>query len=333
MWDNIFKLVTKATSVSPVYTKTSCIAYKQSMSICSVCRDVCPHEAISFLRGKEVQIDEIDCTGCGICVQSCPSQALEPKVNYQTEVPLKCSQVKGGAQTTHCLGRLSATDLLRLAGRKDTVHLVRSDCAGCKIGTERVPELLDETINTAKKLATLKQRDVNINVQILERFDATDNPERISRRDLLRGGFKGIQHTAADMLAPLDPGGDEEKTLPREMQRQFRMIESSQPEADAMVPWSMPRVADGCVMCPMCTKACPTEAFRRDFEPKDKEAGGSVLILEPEKCNGCNACVKVCPTKVITLDEEVSWGELTAGEQEAYYKEPHLKFDPKTVSR
>lgn len=332
MWDNIFKFVAKATTVSPVYTKTNCIAFKQSMSICHACKDACPHDAISFKRGKEVQIDDVDCTGCGICVQACPSQALEPKLTYNSEVPLKCSQVKGGAQTVQCLGRLSATDILRLAGRKDNVTLVRSDCAGCKIGTEVIPELIEETISKAQTLAKIKEREVSVKVQILEKFDAADNPERISRRDLLRGGFKGLQTTASDMLAPLDPGGDEEKILPREMQRQYRIIQSSQPEAEALVPWVLPRVADGCVMCPMCTKACPTDAFKRDYEPKDKE-GGSVLMLEPEKCNGCNACVTACPVKVISLDEEVTWGELSGGPLEAFYKPPYLKSDSKTVSR
>jgi ferredoxin len=47
-----------------------------------------------------------------------------------------------------------------------------------------------------------------------------------------------------------------------------------------------------------------------------------VLMLEPERCNGCNACVKACPVKVISLDETVSWGELSGGKEEAFYKDP-----------
>jgi len=332
MWDNLFKFVIKATNVNPVYTKEHCIAFNQSMSICSECKKACPHDAITFLRGKEVKIDEVDCTGCGICVQVCPSQALEPKHSYQSEVPIKCSQVKGGAQTVQCLGQLSPTDMLRLAGSKNTLTMVRSDCEGCKIGTERIPEFLEENIVKAKALAKVKDREISAKVQILEKFDAADNPERMSRRDLLRGGFKGLQTTASDMLAPLDPGGEEEKTLPREMQRQYRIIQSSQPEQEELVPWVLPRVDDGCVMCPMCTKACPTDAFQRDYHPKDKE-GGSVLMLEPEKCNGCNACVTACPTKVITLDDKVTWGELSNGPLEAFYKPPYIKSIDGSVSR
>lgn len=330
MWDSIFKFVIKSSSLQPVYTKEHCIAFNQSMSACKVCKEICPHEAISFKRGKEVQIDDIDCTGCGLCVQMCPSQALETKLAYQTEVPLKCSQVKGSAQSVQCLGRLSSTDLLRLAGRKSKVTLVRNDCADCKIGTEATIEELEKSKDKARVLAKLKEREIDIEVLVEEKYDATDNPAKISRRDLLRGGLKNLQATAADALAPLDPGGDEEKTLPKEMQRHYRIIESSQPEKDDLIPWVLPRVADGCVMCPVCTKACPTGAFKREFHPEHKE--GSILMLEPEKCNGCNACVKMCPTKVISLDDQITWGELSGGIQEAFYKPPYQKKD-ENISR
>ncbi len=72
-------------------------------------------------------------------------------------------------------------------------------------------------------------------------------------------------------------------------------------------------------MCPVCTNVCPTDAFRRELTPV-KEGGGGVLKLEPERCNGCNACVRSCPVKVITLDDEVRYGELSGGTQEVYRK-------------
>ena len=72
-------------------------------------------------------------------------------------------------------------------------------------------------------------------------------------------------------------------------------------------------------MCPVCTNVCPTGAFHRELEPV--QVGGGVLKLEPERCNGCNACVTSCPVKVISLDEEVTWAELSSGTQEVYQKE------------
>ena len=47
---------------------------------------------------------------------------------------------------------------------------------------------------------------------------------------------------------------------------------------------------------------------------------------------GCNACAASCPVKVITLDDTVTWEELSAGTLPAYRKNP--KDEPKgAVSR
>ena len=42
---------------------------------CGVCIDVCPLEAISLNDGIAV-IDEDTCTECGLCVDECPSDAI-----------------------------------------------------------------------------------------------------------------------------------------------------------------------------------------------------------------------------------------------------------------
>ncbi len=317
MFENLLNFIVKASSLQPSYTKEHCLAYKQSTAACSICREVCPHEAISFKRGKEVVIDDIDCSGCGLCVASCPSQALEAKVSYQPGAPLKCSQVKGNAQTVQCLGRLAPSDLLRLSGNKETATLVRGECAGCKIGNEDIPAALERMSERARDLARAQERPFGLEVKVESRYDATDNPDTLSRRALLQGGWRNLQHTAADALAPFDPGADDALGLPKEMQRQYRLLEQAELDPAEPVAWAVPRVADGCILCPVCTNVCPTKAFQRAFEPE-----GTKLMLEPEKCMGCNACVKACPVKVITLEPEVTWGELAAGPQVAYFKDP-----------
>ncbi len=314
MFDNLFNFISKITNVMPTYDKNVCIAAKQSTAACRICKDICPHQAITLKRF--VEIDDIDCTGCGLCVQSCPSQALEAKVSFQAGAPIKCSQVKGTAQGIQCLTRLSPTDLLRAAGSKNTVHLVRNDCANCKIGSEAIPEKLEQTIQKAKALAEFRQRDINFQITIAERYDTTDNPDKISRRDLLRGGFRSLQTTAADALAPLDIGEDKDLHLPREMQRRLAIIQAANPEPQQLVPWILPEIKEGCIMCPVCTNACPTKAFSRDFSDKNE----TKLSLEPDKCNGCNACVKACPVKVISLKEPVTYEELSRGKHVVYSK-------------
>jgi ferredoxin len=318
--EKLFNFIIKASNLQPDYYAERCLAVTRQVGGCDLCEKACPHDAITIKR--QVEINDVDCTGCGLCVQVCPSQALETNVTYQAGAPLKCSQVKGSAQSVQCLTRLEATDLVRLASARKTLTLVRNDCADCPVGCADVPEALEKTVQQAHVLAKQLGRDFETNVIETEHYDSTDNPDPISRRELLRGGFKGVQRTAADVIAPLDllPQDEPEKPLPKEHSKKLQIIKMSKPAPEQVVPWVLPRIAEGCIVCPICTKVCPTGAFSRIFEPAD-EGAGKGLWLEPERCNGCDACVKSCPVKVITLDEQVTWGELSAGKVEVYHKE------------
>lgn len=320
VFDKLLNFIVKATNIQPTYTPEHCLVVTRSVGGCTVCRDVCPHEAITI--GRQVEIDDVNCTGCGLCVHACPSQALSSRASFGPGGPLRCSQVSGSAQSVQCLARLQPSDVLRLAGRKDSVTLVRNRCEGCKVGGAEVPERLQTTIQEAQALAAVRGRTLQAEVLEETRYDASDNPDVLSRRELLRGGVRGTQRFSADLLAPLEVFSEsqaEAKGVPEELERHLLLIRAADPEPDAQVPWTLPRVHDGCIMCPVCTNVCPTDAFKRELTPV-KEGGGGVLTLEPERCNGCGACVSSCPVKVITLDENVTYGELSGGTQAVYRK-------------
>lgn len=330
MFEKLLNFVFQATTVQPQYSAEHCLVVTKAVGGCKVCADTCPHNAITIKR--QVEIDDIDCTGCGLCVQACPSQALESSVSYQPGAPLKCSQVGGSAQTVQCLTRLQPSDVLRLASKKDKVTLIRNECEGCKIGAAAVEGAVEALIDDAKALAALRGRELDAQILVTESYDTTDNPDPVSRRDLLRGGWRGAQQSAANVLAPLEvltEAEEAEKGLPTELKKHYGLIKAAKPEPEQSVPWTLPRVAEGCIMCPVCTNVCPTGAFHRELEPV--QVGGGVLSLEPERCNGCNACVTSCPVKVISLEPEVSWGELSGGTQEVYKKD--ASSTPGTVAR
>ena len=317
--DDLLRLLFQTANVTPSYSRRRCLAVIQSKSACSRCLDICPHEAITITR--EVEIDDVDCSGCGLCVQVCPSQALEPSVNYRSGNDVKCSRVAGEAQTVHCLGRLQPSDLLRLAGSRSAVTLARGDCANCPIGTAAVSEALEVIASEARALAAMHGRDLSVELRRTEHFDERGLERKLSRRDLLRGGWRSAQQGAAVALAPLDPGEDDaDDSLPAELQRRYRVLELADLAPEAQVPWRLPRVADGCIMCPVCTNVCPTKAFGRDFGSEERD--GAVLELEPHRCLDCDACVRACPVDVITMDDRITWEELSGGKSVAYHRTP-----------
>lgn len=321
--DAILNFVLRAVDVTPTYEEARCLVVTRSTGACSACFDACPHDAVRIT--SRVAIDPVDCTGCGLCVQACPSGALEPRLTIAPGGNARCSQVSGSAQSVQCLAKLQPTDIARLAGGKGSVTLGRGDCTACKIGSAAVPQVVAATAARAELLAHVTGRELEVRIEQVVSLDQRDAGDRLSRRSLLGGGLNSVKQAAGDALAPLErilPAPEPSLAGARiepavEHLRELRLLEIGAVAAAVAVPFRLPRVADGCILCPICTRACPTDAFTRVLEPE-----GGALFLDPERCVGCDACVAACPVKVITMDDDVSYGELTGGRVEAYRSDP-----------
>ena len=299
----------KQVEVTPTYHPERCLATKATG--CRVCADVCPHEAIVVRR--RVEIDPVDCTGCGICVSACPSQALTPRgAMVPADVALRCSQVEGNAPSVICLARLMPTDLLRLADPDGVVRLGRSACEACDVGDAHVPQLLEATTTKARALAAALGRDLRVQVEVAEQLDVELRERSLSRREMLRSSSTSAKRATASALAPLEKlaGADatrgDRPALPPDWLDTLKLLAHADVGDASLVPARLPHVIDGCLLCPACTAACPTDAIQRRYE----DDGSTTLWLEPRRCVGCDACQQVCPVDVVRMDEPVSWGRL-----------------------
>lgn len=320
--DDLLNFVLKAVDVAPRYESANCTAVRRSPKACRICVDVCPHQAVSLVT--RVEIDKVDCSGCGICIQECPTGALATRVTAEAG-SLRCSQVPGTAQSVLCLARLEATDLVRLLGTEAELTLAHGDCAACQIGAANVPELAARTAAKATDLLAMAGREVRIAITRSERFDYQAPQRKLSRRTLFRRAARSARSGAAEALEPLErvlPGPPEaagKPPMPQEHARRLDYLKAAAPEPTRLIPWRLPRIADGCILCPYCTRACPTGAFSRELggELANDRADGA-LVLEPDRCIGCDACVDACPVGVIAMDDQVTAGEVLGGPQEAF---------------
>lgn len=324
--DELLKFAFRIADVRPEFTKSRCLAVRQSPGACKRCADVCPHDAVT-VRSKGVEINDVDCSGCGLCVQACPSGALEPKLRISAGHPAKCSQVSGDAQTVHCLGRLQPTDLHKLLRGRSKLLLAHGDCANCEIGGAAVQDAIEKVAQEARELLMLRGSESEIIVEQRERLDDEEVAEVLDRRALLRGGWRNMAEGASTLLAPLDRDGPEGE-LPRESARLWRAFEVSQLEDETNVPWPLPVVDDSCIMCPICTRVCPTEAFSRTYD----DDGGAALVLNPSRCIGCDACVGACPVDAIEMNPTPTWAEANTGPREVFRREGR-STDGGTVAR
>jgi ferredoxin len=306
---DLLGLVFKATDATPTYTPAHCLSVRGSG--CRDCADVCPHEAIAIQR--TVTIDPVDCTGCGLCVAACPSGALTPRGSVAKATTLRCSQVPGDAASVLCLARLGPADLATLGARDGHVTLAHGDCASCSVGDASVPTVVADAAARARALLSLHDRHLTIDVRRSERCDPPRDERSLSRRDLLRGGWRSVREGSSVLLSPLERLADSPErtatpTLPTEHARQLQLLELADLPDDAYVPLRLPAIDPGCILCPACTRICPTQALRRVFD--GDAAGGARLELTADHCVDCGACVDACPVDVVRMRDDVTRGEI-----------------------
>lgn len=334
--DDLLNFVLRAVDVAPRYESANCTAVRRSPKACRICVDACPHQAVSLK--KLVEIDKIDCTGCGICVQECPTGALATRAVVDVG-SVRCSKVQGDAQSVVCLARLEASDMVRLAGSASELTLAHGDCEGCPIGSAKVPELVSIQARQAERLLAVAGRQVTVSVAKHERFDHRSPGGKFTRRSLFRSVGRSARNASAEALAPLErllppeAGASELPPMPVEHSRRLDYLTSASTSPETLVPWRLPVVDDGCILCPYCTRACPTGAFSRQLggELASDRSDGS-LILDPQRCIGCDVCVDACPVNVISMRSEVTAGEVLGGPT-ALYNSARSGGAPGTLSR
>ena len=228
---------------------------------CSICRSLCPYEAISVdSETGEVKINIEKCQFCGICYSACPVAAIDI-VYYDDETLAKHVKklVKEKGSSTlvlMCRGNSPSTceveDILKDHNINARNYIpVRVPCVG-RITTEFVMKTLASGV------------DRIIAVQCEEDFCRYKRGSRINTRRQL---------------------------LTKKVLRQLGFKD----DALTLVKYARKAVyfTDKCVGCDKCAFVCPYEAIETEALATPR--------ISLEKCIGCGACALVCPHLAIQL--------------------------------
>ena len=122
---------------------------------CQIVPTVCPKEALShvpavledgrILQRASVDVDETKCTNCGICVEACPTHAIELTVNGKAENPVIAYGAfpEFDAKTIFRKDKFDftlkdfiiencPTNVISYDEKRDTMRVVFEDCIHCR---------------------------------------------------------------------------------------------------------------------------------------------------------------------------------------------------------
>ena len=298
-----------------------CVRARDKSADCDRCVQVCPVGAIRLDGG--VQVDTETCIRCGLCLHSCPTDALSGTDNVHRlvycalqlvdheAVEIACALYPDPAlgdkkmdaviTMTGCLAALGASAYLSLVAQGVKQVRVRLDaCAQCPLASVQ-PEI-EATIQQTSELLEMLGKSQTVAVA-----DPVSRPKRRSVYSIKnppvsrRGFFQAIGQGARDFLPPL--AGESER------HRLINALSQLTPQnPDEPVPgddFVALTVSDACNACTTCARICPTGAL--EFARND---GRFELTFAAAECVNCGLCLNYCEPQALQRRRAPTVGEL-----------------------
>ncbi|MCD8339619.1 MAG: 4Fe-4S binding protein [Burkholderiales bacterium] len=298
-------------SGKPQLIRRRCLRSHHAGSKCELCIHVCEKDALFLLNGA-VAFHPLKCTGCGACINICPTEALissDPSsdlvpgiVKSRAEegaISFACSLTKTrkGANIP-CLQQLDVTVYLNAAaeGAKE-IKLLNGGCKTCPRYNEHesVFKEHDESQGifdkTDKAQIVLKEKEPEVN---------------LGRRMLFGRAFQDTAEIAKTGEQTFDKEGFKDepwKRVPEKRKRELNFLSKNQ-DAPKEVMETLHSVRPyidekRCTACTLCVSACPTGSL------KVKKEGEEFVFTDLVRdCIGCGLCTEVCYVNAIKLVPE-----------------------------
>ncbi|MGZ4934905.1 MAG: 4Fe-4S binding protein [Halobacteriota archaeon] len=270
---------------------------------CGICKEVCPEEAIEkgpvgAVGFKEMEVPEMvfdqkKCSYCGVCVELCPFTALKLTEN--------------GEPKTDLIDQEGFPHYLKVA------EINLDTCVRCKVCEEMCPR--ENAIERNVPEVTGRQQAITYTAEM--QLDEEPGSENKCTYCGLCGEICDaltVEHKEATPLnveaagevkfdsAECDGCKICEEICPTDSIKIDRTI------AEAKLQGEVTINKDECMFCTWCAKTCPIENtidIKKIFE-------GSIDIKTENCPAGCSACVEICPCNALYLPPQKEPGEIAS---------------------
>ncbi len=326
---------TATQGAAPIETEPNyCLDRHHSSANCRYCVTSCPAGAITLLAGN-VQIDHQICTGCGLCLATCPTEVFNSRTwserhildhlpelsNHPAE--LVCGHnARSGTQDPEaaalqvrvCLAAISP-GLWYEAARTRTITVRMDACPDCEWSAaapyiERAVDLARDWLAASgceQNLALVRTAQTG---PIRSRPVIDANTAFLSRRDFMFGFARGgsllavlTGQAARAGRRPVDEAVARRAKVTRHQPVWRRHLAGAYSDTSAesgqAALWPQLSITPRCTACRGCEQYCPTGALRSELT-----ASQFTLTFNAGQCVDCGLCALSCPREAVTKGYE-----------------------------
>jgi len=340
----IFMLPRFYYDIVPSIEKDKC---RKISPYCELCIKKCPTKAITIDEEGKAVIEKLKCTGCGICINICPANAIiypyftQSEIFRELEILLNDKEfniaersvlficedsgvllndflLKKGSFPESvlpvilpCIGRLSSELMLGsfILGAK-SIGLVTCQKEVCRRSVKI--ENIQKQVSLVK--AVLKAFDIEgERITVLQVDSSSDIEEKLNLwinniKELKPINiFLNIKNLTLDDCSLIKLIQNISNITGKDVLLRGKEF--------AMASVGLLYLDEGrsCTLCGVCVSYCPTGALSIEAD-----IGCRKLMFNYKNCVGCAKCIKICPEKVIRIKKIIDTEKLREGKKTLY---------------
>jgi ferredoxin len=277
--------------------KENCINQKNLLA-CEKCKEICPHEAISFDEENKPIVNFEKCTLCGLCFSECPVNVFQLKFhwdklyNSKKVISISCFLTEKETDVkVPCLTWLNEEILasLHFFGSEE-ILLYTAPCKDCQLNPSNY-SFIKSYIEKANLLINY-HTGVKTVVKETEEISEELEEKKINRREFFSSLFGRTKQITVQVNSKINVPIYRQlffETLKRIPSEKVCYKEVEENKLRFSTPVIEPNKCQNSLLCAFW---CPTKAL------KNTEKG---VYFTQILCTSCNLCEKICPNNALHL--------------------------------